>query len=58
MNFQVCTRIGDARENGMMFFKKLKKIKSITKWGPISEIAWDDETLERIAKKVSSLMCA
>ena len=42
----------------MMFFKKLKKIKSITKWGPISEIAWDDETLERIAKKVSSLMCA
>ena len=34
----------------MMFFKKLKKIKSITKWGPISEIAWDDETLEWIAK--------
>jgi hypothetical protein len=35
----------------MMFFKRQRKINSITKWGPIkSEIAWDDETLEWIAK--------
>jgi hypothetical protein len=37
-------------EDGMMFFKRQRKINNITKWGPISEIAWDDETLEWIAK--------
>jgi hypothetical protein len=34
-----------------MFFKRHRRINCITKWGPIkSEITWDDETLEWIAK--------
>jgi hypothetical protein len=32
-----------------MFFKK-KKINHLTKWGPLSETAWDDETVKRIAQ--------
>jgi hypothetical protein len=39
-----------AGEDGVMFFKKQSKVNSITKWEPISQIAWDDETLEWIAK--------
>jgi hypothetical protein len=39
-----------AGEDGMMFFKRQRKIHNITKSGPFKEIAWDDETLEWIAK--------
>jgi lipoate-protein ligase A len=34
----------------MMFFKRLRKIRITTKSGPLEDIAWDDETLEWIAK--------